>query len=120
MVTTYNVKASADNLKKLLKEAREAGHLALAMAANAQAVAEEVSAEAEAEVEVEPEPAQNMSLFGVPDEEVAAKTPLVAVSGDPACRLGLAVIAGLALEVGLDTPGLREALEDASLPEAGA
>ena len=32
-------------------------------------------------------------------------------SGDPACRLGLAVGVGLAMEVGLDTPGLREALE---------
>ncbi|WP_158788864.1 DNA polymerase I [Granulicella sp. L46] len=117
VVTTYNVKASADDLKKLLKEAREAGHLAVAMAANAQAVAEEVSAEAEAEVEVEPEPAQNMSLFGGGEEEVAAKTPLVPVSGDPACRLGLAVTAGLSIEAGLDTPGLREALEDASLPK---
>jgi DNA polymerase-1 len=117
VVTTYNVKASAEDLKALLKEAREAGHLAVAMAANAQAVAEEVSGEAEAEVEVEPEPAQNMSLFGGGEEEVAAKTPLVAVSGDVACRLGLAVNAGLSIEVGLDTPGLREALEDVSLPK---
>ena len=117
VVTTYKVKASAEDLKTLLKEAREAGHLAVAMAANAQAVAEEVGAEAEAEVEVEPEPAQNMSLFGGAEEEVAAKTPLVAVSGDVACRLGLAVNAELAIEVGLDTPGLREALEDASLPK---
>ena len=45
MVTTYSVKATAEELVKLLAEAREAGHLALAMAANAQAVAEEVSAE---------------------------------------------------------------------------
>jgi DNA polymerase-1 len=116
MVTTYSVKATAEELAKLLVEAREVGHLALAMAANAQAAAEEVSAEAEAEVEIEPEPAQNMSLFGV-QEEVVAKTPLVAVSGDPACKLGLAVTAGLSIEVGLDTPGLREALEDASLPK---
>jgi len=117
VVTTYKVKASAEDLKTLLKEAREVGHLAIAMAANAQAVAEEVGAEAETEVEVEPEPAQNMSLFGGADEEVAAKAPLVAVSGDVACRLGLAVNAGLSIEVGLDTPGLREALEDVSLPK---
>ncbi len=117
VVTTYNVKASAEDLKKLLKEAREAGHLAVAMAANAQAVAEEVGAEAEAEVEVEPEPAQNMSLFGGGEEEVSAKTQVVAATGDVACRLGLAVNAGLAIEVGLDAPGLREALEDASLPK---
>ena len=117
VVTTYNVKASAEDLKALLKEAREAGHLAVAMAANAQAVAEEVGVEAEAEVEAEPEPAQNMSLFGGGEEEIAEKTPLVAVSGDVACKLGLAVNAGLSLEVGLDTPGLREALEDDSLPK---
>ncbi len=117
VVTTYTVKASAEDLANLVAEAREVGHLALAMAANAQAVAEEVSAEAEAEVEAEPEPAQNMSLFGGGEEEVAAKTPLVAVSGDPACRLGLAVSAAHALEAGLDAPGLREALEDASLPK---
>jgi DNA polymerase-1 len=117
VVTTYNVKASAEELAALLKEAREAGHLAVAMAANAQAVAEEVCAEAEAEVEAEPEPAQNMSLFGGPEDEVAAKIPSVEERGDPACRLGLAVTAGLSLEVGLDTPGLREALEDAALPK---
>jgi DNA polymerase-1 len=117
VVTTYNVKASAEDLKALLKEAREAGHLAVAMAANAQAVAEEVASEPEAEVEPEPEPAQNMSLFGGGEEEVEPKTPLVAATGDVACRLGLAVDAGLAIEVGLDTPGLREALEDASLPK---
>jgi DNA polymerase-1 len=51
------------------------------------------------------------------EEEVAAKTPVVEERGDPACRLGLAVTAGLSIEVGLDTPGLREALEDASLPK---
>jgi DNA polymerase-1 len=58
-----------------------------------------------------------MSLFGAADEEAGAKTPLVAVTGDPACRLGLAVTSAHAIEVGLDTPGLREALEDASLPK---
>ena len=116
VVTTYNVKASEEELAKLLVEAREASHLAVAMAANAQAVTEEIGAEVEAEVEVEPEPAQNMSLFGGGEEEVAA-TPVVEERGDPACRLGLAVTAKLSLEVGLDTPGLREALEDASLPK---
>jgi DNA polymerase-1 len=115
VVTTYNVKANAEELAALLVEARAAGHLALAIAANAQAVAEEVVAEAD--VEVEPEPAQNMSLFGAPAEEAAAEAPLVAAIGDPACRLGLAVSVGQAIEVGLDTPGLREALEDASLPK---
>jgi DNA polymerase-1 len=113
VVATYNVRATAEELAAFLVEARAAGHLALAMAATAQAVAEETGAEAEAEVEVEPEPAQTMSLFGAPAEAVVV-APAVE-EGDPACRLGLAVIAGHAIEVGLDTPGLREALEDASL-----
>jgi DNA polymerase-1 len=117
VVTTYKVKASAEELGALLTEAREVGHLAVAMAANAQAVAEEVGAEAEVEVEAEPEPAQNMSLFGGPEEDVAAEAPVVEERGDPACRLGLAVTAGLSIEAGLDTPGLREALEDPSLPK---
>jgi DNA polymerase-1 len=114
VVTTYNVKATAEELASLLSEARAAGHLAVAMAANVQAVSEEVGAEAEV-VEVEPEPAQNMSLFGAPVEEAAVAAAVE--NGDPACRLGLAVGVGLAMEVGLDTPGLREALEDASLPK---
>jgi DNA polymerase-1 len=113
VVATYNVRATAEVLAAFLVEARAAGHLALAMAATAQAVAEETGAEAEAEVEVEPEPAQTMSLFGAPAEAVVV-APAVE-EGDPACRLGLAVIAGHAIEVGLDMPGLREALEDVSL-----
>jgi DNA polymerase-1 len=116
VATTYNVKASAEELAALLVEARAAGHLALAMAANAQAVSEEIGADGEAEVEAEPEAAQTMSLFGAPADEIAV-APAAAVNGDPACRLGLAVIAGHAIEVGLETPGLREALEDASLPK---
>jgi DNA polymerase-1 len=58
-----------------------------------------------------------MSLFGAADEDIVAKTPFVAATGDVACRLGLAVTAAHAIEVGLETPGLREALEDASLPK---
>jgi DNA polymerase-1 len=114
VATTYEVKASAQDLMKLLQEARAAGHLALALAANAQAVAEEV--EVEAEVEAEPEPAQTMSLFGGGEAEVEAETAAV-TGADPACRIGLAVHAGYAIEVGLDGVGMREALEDASLPK---
>jgi DNA polymerase-1 len=117
--TTYNVKATAEELATLLAEARTAGHLAVAMAANAQAVAEEAGAEAnaESEVEAEPEPAQNLSLFGAPEDEAFVETTVAASSGDPACRLGLAVSSAHAIEVGLDTPRLREALTDATLPK---
>jgi DNA polymerase I len=118
--TTYNVKATAEELAKLLLEAREAGHLALALAANMQTISEEVAAEAvdpnsnaDVEIEAEPEPPQTMSLFGMAEPEVAA----VVSAEDPACRLGLAVTAGHAIVVSLDTAGLREALTDAALPK---
>ncbi|MBW4040223.1 MAG: DNA polymerase I [Acidobacteria bacterium] len=119
--TTYSVNASAEELAKLLAEARAAGHLAVAMAANAQAVAEEIAAEgaegAEGEVEAEPAPAETMSLFGAQESEPVVAAKVVESGGDPACRLGLAVTAAHAVEVGLDAPGLREAMEDASLPK---
>ena len=117
VAATYNVKASADDLAALLVDARAAGHLAIALAANTQAIAEEVAAEPAsegAEGEAEPEMPQTMSLFGAPVEEpTVAAAPAV----DPACRLGLAVSAVHAIEVGLDSPGLREALADATLPK---
>jgi DNA polymerase I len=122
--TTYNVKATADDLAKLLAEAREAGHLALALAANAQTISEELAAEAadpnsnvDVEAEAEPEPPQTMSLFGVAEPERVQDAKELTSVDDPACRLGLAVTTGHAIEVSLDTPGLREALADAMLPK---
>jgi DNA polymerase-1 len=118
--TTYEVKATAEDLAKLLVEAREMGHLALALAANTQTISEEVAAEAadpnsnaDVEVEAEPEAPETMSLFGMSEPEAA----VIEAVGDPACRLGLAVTAGHAIEVSLDTEGLREALTDAALPK---
>ncbi len=115
VLTTYNVKATAEDVATLLGEARAAGHLALAMAANSQAVVEETGADAaaDAEVEAEPAPAETMSLFGAPEAEVKA----VVTVEDPACRLGLAVTAAEAMEVSLEMPGVREALMDATLPK---
>jgi DNA polymerase-1 len=134
--TTYTLNATADDLAKLLAEARKENHLALALAATAQAIAEESAAEAadpnanpDIETEPEPEPPQTMSLFGATPEATVKGTgfsPSVSSSrdqgalapeADPACRLGLAVTAAHAIEVSLDTPGLREALTDASLPK---
>ena len=122
--TTYNVKATAQDLVKLLEEAREAGHLALALAANPQAITEEIAADAadpngtaDAEVEAEPEAPQTMSLFGNPEPASMDVASASQRAEDPACRLGLAADAGHGIEVSLDTPGLREALEDAALPK---
>ncbi len=108
--------------------------LALALAANPQAISEELAAEPadpnanpDIEPENEPAPPQTMSLFGPSDtaENPGAPSSPTALSSakvgstepDPACRLGLAVAPAHAIEVALDTPGLREALEDPTLPK---
>ena len=121
--TTYNVKATAEDLATLLVEARVAGHLALALAlaANTQAITEEIAvyphSHADTELEAEPEAPQTMSLFGNPEPEAMDLVRELASADDPACRLGLAVTAEHGIEVSLDTPGLREALMDAALPK---
>ncbi|WP_158821838.1 DNA polymerase I [Granulicella sp. S156] len=128
---TYNIKPTAEDVAKLLAEARTAGHLAIALAETTQAIAEEVAADpadpnANPEIEeAEPEPPQTMSLFGAPEPEPALKETGLAASGalapegasDPACRLGLAVTSTFAIEVTLDTPGIREALAGLALPK---
>jgi len=112
--------------------------LAIALAATPQAIAEEVAAEpteADApEIEPEPPPAENMALFGPTDSAENPGAALkgtgfspsingskgegaLAPEGDPACRLGLATNSSHALEANLDAPGLRAALEDATLPK---
>lgn len=136
--TTYDTHATAEDLAKLLAEARKEGHLAIALAENTQALAEETPAEPvdpnanpDIEPEPEPEPPQTMSLFAV-EAATEAKHPSAhdrpanstgdmgaghETSADPACRLGLAVTPAYAIEVSLDTQGLREALTDARLPK---
>ena len=123
----YMPRASDDDLARLLAEARAAGHLAVALAASAQALSEEVSAEAadpgaDPELDVEAEPAlpQTLSLFGGNGSVPAASDAPAGMrlSTDPlSSRIGLAVTPTLGIEVALDAPGLRAALEDASLPK---
>jgi DNA polymerase I len=141
---TYIPRATPADLATLLAEARTAGHLALALAETAQTLAEESAAEPsdpnanpDIETEPEPEPPQTMSLFGAPepasnlssrpDPELAeegverpaglAATNAPGEPSDPACRLGLAASPNHAIEIGIDTPGLREALADPTLPK---
>ena len=107
---TYKPRANEADLRELLAAARVDGRgVSVALFEDARAVLEEVAAEAE-DGDVEPGPAENMSLFGAPAAEAVA----VEVK-DPACRIGLSVSADLAIEVGLDVAGLKEALTDASL-----
>lgn len=127
-VPEYVARASEAELAALLAEARQAGHLALALAETSQAVSEEVAAEpgdagTEAELgeEAEPEPAMTMSLFGGPTNAAEAKAEAARTAasqpGEGDCRIGLAVKAGLGIEVGLGAPALREALADVALPK---
>ena len=107
---TYKPRATEADLVELLASARAAGGVSVALFEDARAVSEEIAVEGE-DTEAEPGPAENMSLFGAP----APVEPAITEVKDPACRIGLAVTAELAIEVGLDTPGLKEALSDAAL-----
>ena len=118
----YNLRPAAEEIAALLREARslaadgKPSGLAVAIFENEQALAEEVAVEPEnSEIEPEPPPAETMDLFGKPKSQEASgptQPPL-----DPACRLGFSVDGKSALEVSLDTPGVRAALEDESLPK---
>jgi DNA polymerase-1 len=125
VATTFNLKPTPNEVAAFFAEARTAGHLAIALAANAQALSEEVAdPTTESEAEPEPPPAETMSLFGASTESsapsstgslIAGQGGVPSTTGDPACIIGLAVTPAHAIEVTLDTPGLREALTDATL-----
>jgi DNA polymerase-1 len=97
--------------------------LAIAIFEDARAIAEEIAAEPDPETEVEPPPAETMNMFAEPAPDIRVPHPSrsdgweVNSQPDPACRLGLAVDGNAAIEVSLDAPGIRAALEDASLPK---
>jgi DNA polymerase-1 len=124
-VIDFNLKPSAEQIAALLQDARAVDPatglpkgLAIAIFEDARAIAEEVSAEpVEEGVEIEPPPAVTMSLFGGPTASAVVAAPVVTPADDPACRLGIAVSENFAIEVGLDAPGVQEALADASLPK---
>ena len=121
-VIEYNLKPSAAEIAAVLAEARAIDPetklprgFSFAILADVKALTAEVS-EADAEaVDVEPPPAENMSLFGAPAEQVVVAAPVAVI--DLACRIGLAVSQDAAIEVALDAPGIRQALEDESLPK---
>ena len=124
-VTEYNLKPTADDLNKLIKEARAIDPatnlpkgLAVAIFEDARALAEETAAEPlEEGAEPEPAAAENMSLFGAVSAAAVAGSASPQPEEDVACRLGLAVTDAFAIEVSLDKPGVKEALADESLPK---
>ena len=123
-VITYNLKPTGAEVAALLSEARAIDPetkrprgIAIAIAEDARAIAEEIAAEPTDEgTEAEPPPAENMSLFGTPEPTIPLVTT-AAPKEDPACQLGLAVTDHAAIQVSLDTPGVKEALADAALPK---
>jgi DNA polymerase-1 len=131
----YNLKPTAAEIAALLAEARTpaAGSnqprgLAIAIFEDARAIAEEIAAEPDPEsAEAEPPPAETMNMFAAPspDARVPHSSQLHRDGWDvnspplpdPARRIGLAVEGHAAMEVALESPGLRQALEDATLPK---
>jgi DNA polymerase-1 len=118
----YNLKPTPEEIAALLAEARSVG-VSISIFEDVRALSEEVAAEPDPEaVEPEPPPAENMFLFGpttevVPHSSQSHRDEWEGAPKDPACRLGLAVSDHFSLEVSLDSPGIREALEDESLPK---
>jgi DNA polymerase-1 len=125
--------AGAPHLVSEMWDSTKPRGLAIAIFEDARAVAEEVAAEPDpesGEPELEPPPAETMNLFGKPQSAPAqdARVPHSSRSDgwdvssspapqDPVCRLGLAIDGQSAIEVALDAPGLRAALEDPSTPK---
>ncbi len=119
--TTFNLKPTPTEVAALLAEARSLNPqtqlphgLAIAIFEDARALSEETASDPDPEsLEPEPPPAENMSLFGAPEPVPTPAAP----PQDPACRFGLATSPTSALQLSLDTPGLKEALADPTLPK---
>jgi DNA polymerase-1 len=129
VATQYNTQADASELAELLAHARRVPHssqphrdewgangLAIAIFEDARAQAEEVAVETDDSAETEPSPTQTMDLFGAPSAPPPTPAPATPTP-DPACRIGLSIGSTHAIEVSLDTPGMRQALEDPALPK---
>jgi len=128
---TYTLTPTPEQIAALLSDARtpdvngELKGLTLAVFEDIRALSEEISTEdATADSEAEPPPAETMSLFAAPEPEPkSAPTPQdpnadCSLFPEPcSLHLGLSTDDASALVVPIDSPGLREALEDASLPK---
>ncbi len=118
----YNLAPTYDDVAELLVDARattasgEVKGLTLAVFEDARALAEEVCADSSAQGDAEPEPlpSESMSLFEAPR---ALQSDLSAYKTPVGLLLGLTTSASTAMVAALDTPGLRRALEDETLPK---
>jgi DNA polymerase I len=119
---TYDLSPEPAQISALLADTRttvngEVKGLTVAVFEDARALAEEVCAEpaAEEEIEFEPPVAQSMNLFAAPPSPGPPNPRAPAMP--TALQIGLATSDTAAMVVPLDTPGLREALEDPTLPK---
>jgi DNA polymerase I len=118
---TYNLSPEPAQIAALLADSRttvngEIKGLTVAVFEDARALTEEIATDStEEEVEAEPPAAQSMDLFAAPPSSAPAhpRTPATPT----ALQLGLATSDTTAMVVPLDAPGLREALEDPTLPK---
>jgi DNA polymerase-1 len=118
---TYDLSPSPAQIAALLADTRttvngEVKGLTIAVFEDARALAEEVCAETAIEEDTESEPpaAESMNLFAAPTPPSPAY-PLPPIPYT--LHLGLATSDTAAMVVPLDAPGLREALEDPTLPK---
>jgi DNA polymerase-1 len=123
---TYDLSPTPAQIAALLADTRttvngEVKGLTIAVFEDARALAEEVCAETAVEEDTESEPpaAQSMDLFASPPAPGVA-APDSRTSAPPTStglQVGLATSDTTAMVVSLDAPGLREALEDPTLPK---
>jgi DNA polymerase-1 len=117
----YNLSPEPAQIAALLADARttvdgESKGLTVAVFEDARALAEEVAADtAEEEAEAEPPAAQSMDLFAAPPTSIVPDVRVPAPS--TVFQIGLTTSETTAMVVPLDTPGLREALEDPGVPK---
>jgi DNA polymerase I len=119
---TYNLTPTSEQISELLADARSADPsgeikgLTLAVFEDARALAEEVCADVSAEEDAEPEPSppKSMSLFATQEPEPPEqRRPALST----ALQIGLTTSATSATVVSLQATGLKEALEDPTLPK---
>jgi DNA polymerase I len=121
---TYDLSPEPAQIAALLADTRttvnsEVKGLTIAVFEDARALAEEVCAETAVEEDTESEPpaAHSMDLFASPPAPRVAVPDSRTSPQSTALQIGLATSDTAAMVVPLDAPGLREALEDSTLPK---
>jgi DNA polymerase-1 len=121
---TFNTKPKPEEVAALVAEARTIDEatgkphgLSIAILEDARAIAAEIAAEpSEDSGEPEPPPAENLSLFAA-EAPAPPAAPYSLLPTPYSLSLGLASNSTTAIQVSLDAPGIRAALEDPTLPK---